>query len=360
LVVCCVGSGPRRSLVEGTQGLHAPAGHHRQILQVDRSPTLNQHRVRAGGGVLYKYHPSLRDPKLHHHRQWHAIHWGKVPRLLRRPPHPSGLGRRSSPNDKRAGGARQWHDFAGTKAEDLQRPQQVWQAVDKRATLGGLESKDDAEPGHRFLAVLSSLWGRGRPTHGLRIRFPEDKGIRRPKQPGQPRRFNGPARRGSGRSLTTLGAVSAVSATLPRPKDSAPRLPSWRFGASATTRRPRAPQAYSSLGRAVHHRQSFEARDIQDGQRSRRGLQQRLEHRTSMSLLPIKCFKSFMYLDPFTCINKSLTVKGGSALPQQKTNLPRGLEGGTPYASKFSSEKFSTKTTFVPFEYIDNGVLKTR
>jgi hypothetical protein len=46
-------------------------------------------------------------------------------------------------------------------------------------------------------------------------------------------------------------------------------------------------------------------------------------------------------------------------LPQQKPNLPRGLEGGTPSASKFSSETFSTKTTFVPFDYIDNGILKT-
>jgi hypothetical protein len=27
--------------------------------------------------------------------------------------------------------------------------------------------------------------------------------------------------------------------------------------------------------------------------------------------------------------------------------------------SKFPSEKFSTKTTFVPFNYIDNGILKT-
>jgi hypothetical protein len=52
--------------------------------------------------------------------------------------------------------------------------------VDKRTTLGGLESEDDAEPCHGFLDVLSSLWGRGHPTHGLRIRFPEDKGLRRP------------------------------------------------------------------------------------------------------------------------------------------------------------------------------------
>jgi hypothetical protein len=100
---------------------------------------------------------------------------------------------------------------------------------------------------------------------------------------------------------TRRGISSLCDAT--RPKGSAPRLPSGRLGTSAVTRRPRAPQAYSSLGRVVHHRQDFEARDIQAGQRSRRGLQQRLEHRTTTSLLPLKCFKSFMYLAFFTCIN---------------------------------------------------------
>jgi transposase InsO family protein len=49
-------------------------------------------------------------------------------------------------------------------------------------------------------------------------------------------------------------------------------LPRGRLVTSAATRHPRAPQAYSSLGRALHHRQDFEARDIQAGQRSRRGL----------------------------------------------------------------------------------------
>jgi hypothetical protein len=43
LAVCCVGSGPRRSLAEGTRVLHAPAGRHRQILQVDRGQTPKQH-----------------------------------------------------------------------------------------------------------------------------------------------------------------------------------------------------------------------------------------------------------------------------------------------------------------------------
>jgi hypothetical protein len=142
-------------------------------------------------------------------------------------------------------------------------------------TLVGLlaaESKFQ-QPGHGFLAVLCSLWGQGHLTHGLGIRFLEDKGLRRPKQPDQPRGFIGPARRGSGCGLTTLRAVSAVSATRPRSKCSASRLPSGRLGTSAATRRPRAPQAYSPLGGAFHHRQDFEARDIQAGQRSRQGLQ---------------------------------------------------------------------------------------
>jgi hypothetical protein len=38
LAVCCMGSGPHRSLAEVTRGLLAPAGRHRQILQVDRGP----------------------------------------------------------------------------------------------------------------------------------------------------------------------------------------------------------------------------------------------------------------------------------------------------------------------------------
>jgi hypothetical protein len=168
--------------------------------------------------------------------------------------------------------------------------------VDERATLGGLESEDDAESSHGFLVVLSSLWGRGYLTHRLRIRFPEDKGVRRPKQPDQPRRLTRLARRSSGCGLTTLGTVSAVSTTLPRPNGLVPRLPGGIPGTSAATRRPRAPQAYSSLGRAVHHRQDFEAWNIQAGQRPRRGLQQRLEHPTATSLLPLRCFKSFIYL----------------------------------------------------------------
>jgi hypothetical protein len=163
--------------------------------------------------------------------------------------------------------------------------------MDEGTPLGGLESEDDAKPSHGLHAVFSSLWGRGYLAHRLRIRFPEDMGVQRPKQLDQSRRLTGPAARGSGHGLTTLGTVSAVSATLPRPRGSVPRPPGGGLGASTTTRRPRAPQAHTSLGRAVHHRQEFEARNVQAGQQSRRGLQQCLEHPTATSLLPLRCFQ---------------------------------------------------------------------
>jgi hypothetical protein len=84
------------------------------------------------------------------------------------------------------------------------------------------------------------------------------------------------------------------------------------------------------LGRAIHHRQNFEARDIQAGQRSRQGLQQRLEHRTATSLLPLKCFKSFMYLGPFTCTNKNSRCQGRIGLASAKTDRPLGARRGEP------------------------------
>jgi hypothetical protein len=50
--------------------------------------------------------------------------------------------------------------------------------MDEGTPLGGLESEDNVEPSHGLHTVLSSLWGRGHLAHGLRIRFPEDEGVR--------------------------------------------------------------------------------------------------------------------------------------------------------------------------------------
>jgi hypothetical protein len=52
---------------------------------------------------------------------------------------------------------------------------------------------------------------------------------------------------------------------------------------------------------------------------------------------PKDVFKIFVYLVP----TQNLVIKEGSALPRQSPTLPRGLEGGTPSASKFSIKKAS-------------------
>jgi hypothetical protein len=198
--------------------------------------------------------------------------------------------------------------------------------MDEGTPLGGLESEDNAEPSHGLHTVLPSLWGRGLLAHRLRIRFPEGEGLRRPKQSDQPRRLTGPAGRGSGHGPTTLGTVSAVPATLPRPRGSVPRPPGGRLGASAATRRPRAAQDHASLGRAVRHRQGPEARDIQASQQSRRGLQQRLEHPTAMSLLPLRCFQVVRTPRSHTKSNH----QGRVSLASVKPDPPSGAKRGEP------------------------------
>jgi hypothetical protein len=178
-------------------------------------------------------------------------------------------------------------------------------------------------------------------------------GVTRPKQPDQPRRLTGPAGRGSGHGLTTLGTVSAVPATLPRPRGSVSRPPGGRLGASATTRRPRAPQAHASLGRVVHHHQDFEARNIQASQQSRRGLQQRLEHPTATSLLPLRCFQ-VIYIPRLHTQIKS-NHQGRVSLTSAKPDPPsRARRGVPPLRQNFPRKKSSTKTTFVFLGYISN------
>jgi hypothetical protein len=225
--------------------------------------------------------------------------------------------------------------------------------MDEGTPLGGLESENDAKPSYGLHAILSSLWGRGYLAHRLRIRIPEDEGVRRPKQPVQPRRLTRPAGRGSGHGLTTLGAVSAVPATLPRLRGSVPRPPGGRLGASATARRPRAPQAHTSLGRAIRHRQDFEVWNIQAGQQSRRGLQQRFEHLTATSLLPLRCFQ----VVHIPCLHTQIKSnhQGRVSLASTKPDPPSGARRGEPpLRQNFPRKKSSTKTIFVFPDYISN------
>jgi hypothetical protein len=223
--------------------------------------------------------------------------------------------------------------------------------MDEGTPLGGLESEDDAKPSHGLHAVFSSLWDRGYLAHRLRIRLPEDEGIRRPKQPDQLRRLTGPAGRGSGHGLTTLGAVSVVPATLPRPRGSVLRPPGGRLGASATIGRPRAPQAHSSLGGVIHHRQDFEARNIQASQQSRRGLQQRLEHPTATSLLPLRCFQVVHIPRLHTQVKSN--HQGRVSLASAKPDPPSGARRGEPpLRQNFSRKKSFGQNIFRAFRLL--------
>jgi hypothetical protein len=92
------------------------------------------------------------------------------------------------------------------------------------------------------------------------------------------------------------------------------------------------------LGGAIRHRQSSEARDVQAGQQSRRGLRQRLEHPTTTSLLPLRCFQ----VVHIPCTHAKFSHQGRVGLASAKPDPPSGAKrGGTPSASKFSFEKRS-------------------
>jgi hypothetical protein len=129
------------------------------------------------------------------------------------------------------------------------------------------------------------------------------------------------------------------------------RTSKWRLGASATTRRPRAAQAHASLGRVVRHRQSSEARDVQAGQQSRRGLQQRLEHLTAMSLLPLRCFQVVHTPRSHTKSNHQGRVSLASAKPDPPSGARRGEP---PPRQNFPRKKSSIKKAFASPGYISN------
>jgi hypothetical protein len=130
-----------------------------------------------------------------------------------------------------------------------------------------------------------------------------------------------------------------------------PRPPCGRLGALAATRRPRAAQAHASLGRAIHHRQDLEAWNIQAGQQSRRGLQQRLEHSTATSLLPLRCFQVVRTPHSHTKSNHQGRVSLASAKPDPPSGARRGEP---PPCQNFPRKKSSIKTTFASPGYISN------
>jgi hypothetical protein len=148
---------------------------------------------------------------------------------------------------------------------------------------------------------------------------------------------------------TRRGISSPCDATTPEgfgPETS--RWATWCFGCDKT---PEGGTAHASLGRAVRHRQGSEARDIQAGQQSRRGLQQRLEHPTATSLLPLRCFQVVRTPCPHTKSNHQGRVTLASAKPDPPSGARRGEP---PPRQNFPRKKSSIKKTFASPGYIRN------
>jgi hypothetical protein len=155
---------------------------------------------------------------------------------------------------------------------------------------------------------------------------------------------------------TRQGISSPCDATTPEgfgPETS--RWATWCFGYDKTpegaisSRLPRKGRSSS---------QDSEARNIRAGQQSRRGLQQRLEHPTATSLLPLICFQVVHV--PHLRTQAKSNHKGRVSLALAKPEPPSGARRGNPLCIKISLGKsLSARTSFVLFDYFDSGILKT-
>jgi hypothetical protein len=153
---------------------------------------------------------------------------------------------------------------------------------------------------------------------------------------------------------TRCGTSSPCDATTP--EGSGPETSRWATWASAATRRPRATQAHAPLGGAVRHRQSSEARNVQAGQQSRRGLRQRLEHPTATSLLPLRCFQ----VVHIPRSHAKFSHQGRVGLASAKPDPPSGAKRGEPPLRRiFSSKKDPfCQNVFRAFRLLRKWILK--
>jgi hypothetical protein len=113
---------------------------------------------------------------------------------------------------------------------------------------------------------------------------------------------------------------------------------------------------HAPLGRVVRHRQSSEARNEQDGRQTRRGLQQRLEHPTATSLLPLRCFQVVR----IPRSHAKFSHQGRVSLASAKPDPPSGAKRGNPLCVKFSSKKDPfCQNAFRAFRLLRKWILKT-
>jgi hypothetical protein len=86
-----------------------------------------------------------------------------------------------------------------------------------------------------------------------------------------------------------------------------------------------------------------------------RGLQQRLEHPTATSLLPLRCFQVVHIPRLHTKSNH----QGSVSLASAKPDPPSGARRVNPLCIKiFLGKGLSARTSFVLFDYFESGILK--
>jgi hypothetical protein len=81
-----------------------------------------------------------------------------------------------------------------------------------------------------------------------------------------------------------------------------------RFGAKAKTMQQRASQAYTTMGRPVHHHRGAKAWNLEASQREGSGLHQHFVHRAATSLLPLSSQALCIFFISKTIKNHSLLV----------------------------------------------------
>jgi hypothetical protein len=83
-----------------------------------------------------------------------------------------------------------------------------------------------------------------------------------------------------------------------------------------------------------------------------------MEHPTAMSLLPLRCFQVVHIPHLHTQIKPNR--QGRVSLASAKPDPPSRARRGNPLCIKiFLGKGLSVRTSFVPFDYFDSGILKT-
>ena len=141
------------------------------------------------------------------------------------------------------------------------------------------------------------------------------------------------------------------------PEGSGPETSRWAIWCFGCGKTPEGGTSSRPLGRAIRHRQSSEARNIQAGQPSRRDLRQRLEHQTATSLLPLRCFQVVHI--PRT--HAKFSHQGRVGLASAKPDPPSGAKRGEPPLRRnFPRKKItSARISFVLSDYFEKWILKT-